>query len=207
VNFASRQVAGQRLGQYLAEIGVQPELVLGLPRGGVIVAAQVAQGLRCPIDVLVVRKIGHPHFREFAVGALAEADVVVLDQTVLKRAHVDLAELEMVIAEEKRRLTAYQEEFARPSRPRPEGKGVAIVDDGLATGATMEAAVLSARRQNASTVIVVVPVASTSGAERISKVCDQFHALLIDSDFQAVGQYYDSFEQTTDEEVQSALSM
>jgi predicted phosphoribosyltransferase len=207
MTFASRKDAGHKLGQHLANRSVQADVVLGLPRGGVVVAAEVAAFLQSPLDVLVVRKIGHPHFREFAVGALAEEDVVILDDAVLNRAHLERSDLEAVIAEESQRLQEYGQEFARPNRPNRAGSIVAIIDDGLATGATLEAAVESARKQGARTLVVAVPVASTSGARRIARACDAFHALVIDPDFHAVGQYYDSFEQTSDQEVQRLLGL
>lgn len=206
MTFQGRQDAGQKLGRYLAQLGVRIELVLGLPRGGVVVAAEVATTLNCALDVLVVRKIGHPRFREFAVGALSENDVVVLDDTVLQRAHVDRDELQEVIAEENRRLLSYQQKFALPHRPTRAGKSVVVVDDGLATGATLDAAIRSARQQEAQRVVAAVPVSSNEGAARISKVCDEFYALLIDPAFRAVGQYYESFQQTTDEEVLALLA-
>src|SRR6266436_898140 len=109
--FASREDAGQKLGQYLKEQGTQPDLVLGLPRGGVIVAAQVAHTLQAPLDVLVVRKIGHPWHREFAVGAMAEKGVVVLDEQVIGRNPLIRMQLKDIIEEEKERLSAYQARF------------------------------------------------------------------------------------------------
>src|SRR5580765_4211233 len=107
MTFASRTEAGQRLGRYLAEQNVQAELVLGLPRGGVVVAAEVARILNCPMDVLVVRKIGHPGHREFAVGALAEQSTLVLDEQVINRTGISPADLQAVLAEETARLTEY----------------------------------------------------------------------------------------------------
>jgi putative phosphoribosyl transferase len=205
MTFGSRQEAGRKLGQYLTERGVTPGIVLGLPRGGVVVAAEVAHQLHSPLDVLVVRKIGHPLFREFAVGALAEDGVVVLDESVLQRSRVDRENLGDVIEEETHRLEGYQNRFARSDRPTREGQVIIIVDDGLATGATLEAAVRCARQQDASRIVVAVPVASTSGAARIARVCDQFYALWTDPTFEAVGQYYDLFRQTTDEEVMELL--
>src|SRR3989442_1641569 len=144
MTFASRTEAGQRLGRYLAEQDVQADLVLGLPRGGVIVAAEVARVLKCPLDVLVVRKIGHPGHREFAVGALAEDGTLLLDEQVIERTGVPPAELREVLAEETARLTEYQARFQRSGRPPLKGKIALIVDDGLATGATTEAAARSA---------------------------------------------------------------
>src|SRR2546430_1515931 len=164
MTFASRTEAGQRLGQYLAELNVQANLVLGLPRGGVIVAAEVARILKCPLDVLVVRKIGHPGHREFAVGALAEDGTLVLDEEVIARTGVSQADLREVLAEETERLTEYRARFLRSNRPPLKGKSALIVDDGLATGATTEAAVRSAKNRGAASVIVAAPVASDNAA-------------------------------------------
>src|SRR6185503_9869645 len=198
--FVSRQEAGRKLADYLCEHNVQADLVLGLPRGGVIVAAEVARILRLPLDVIVVRKIGHPRHREFAVGALAEGDVVVLDAEAIERTSVSQTELEEVIAEEKERLREYQLKFEQETGPDLVEKAVLLVDDGLATGATTEAAVLSARKRNARTVVVAVPVASDNAYERLRRVADNVIALLVDPDFDAVGRYYERFAQTTDTE-------
>ena len=146
VMFASREDAGVKLGRCLQEQRVRADLVLGLPRGGVVVAAGVAHALHLPLDVLVVRKIGHPWHREFAVGALAENGVVVLDEGVIGTNPVVRAELEEIIQEEKERLRSYQARFHPKGAPDLTGKAVLLVDDGLATGATTEAAVLSARK-------------------------------------------------------------
>ncbi len=198
--FASREDAGQKLGQYLKEKGASADLVLGLPRGGVIVAAQVAHSLQVPLDVLVVRKIGHPWHREFAVGAMAERGVVVLDEQAIGRNPLIQTELNEIIEEESERLNAYQARF----RQEPldlSGKTVLLVDDGLATGSTTEAAVLSAKKQHAPKVIVASPVASTSAIERLKKVADEVCVMWPDPGFEAVGRYYEAFSQTTDEEV------
>ena len=205
MTFASRQDAGIQLGCLLRDEGVAVELVLGLPRGGVVVAAEVARVLQKPLDVLVVRKIGHPWYREFAVGALAEPDVVILDEDSLGRNPVGRAQLDGVIAEETERLRQYQLEFHRGERPGLAGKSVVLVDDGLATGATMEAAVRAAKKQEARSVIVAVPVSSTHAMRRLEGVANDVKALLVDEDFQAVGQYYTEFSQTGDEEVLALL--
>jgi len=205
MTFTSRTEAGQRLGRYLVEQSVQAELVLGLPRGGVVVAAEVARILKSPLDVLVVRKIGHPGHREFAVGALAEQSTLVLDEQVINRTGVSAADLKEVLAEETKRLTEYQARFLRPNRPQLEDKIVLIVDDGLATGATTEAAVRSAKNRGAVQVIVAAPVASDNALERLARVADKVIALVVDPEFDAVGRYYRSFPQTTDEEVESIL--
>jgi predicted phosphoribosyltransferase len=205
MTFASRQDAGEKLGRHLAQQGVQAGLVLGLPRGGVVVAAEVAKVFRCPLDVIVVRKIGHPRHREFAVGALAEPDVVILDQLAMEKTGVIESELRAIIDEETERLKDYQARFHPAGRLRLEDTTVLIVDDGLATGATTEAAVLSAKAQRASRAVVAVPVSSESAWTRLSKVADEVIALLVDPGFEAVGAYYQSFPQTTDEEVLALL--
>ena len=202
--FASRTDAGQRLGEYLVEQGVHPDLVLGLPRGGVAVAVEVARILGRPLDVLVARKIGHPRHREFAVGALAEHGVVLLNETAMAETRVEQSDLEEVIAEEIERARDYQAKF-HPGGLELAGKSVLIVDDGLATGATAEAAVMSAKKQNARMAIVAAPVASRLAVSRLERVADAVMALEIDPDFMAVGQYYDDFPQMDDDEVAALL--
>jgi putative phosphoribosyl transferase len=207
VMFASREDAGLKLGRCLREQRVQVDLVLGLPRGGVVVAAGVAQALHLPLDVLVVRKIGHPWHREYAVGAMAENGVVVLDEGAVGSNPMVRAELEEVIREEKERLSSYQARLHPKGPPDFTGKTVLLVDDGLATGATTEAAVWSARKRNASTIVVAAPVASTSAVNRLAALADEVRVLCVDPGFNAVGQYYQVFSQTTDEEVLEVLGL
>ncbi len=205
VMFASRQDAGLKLGRCLQEQRVRADLVLGLPRGGVIVAAGVARALRLPLDTLIVRKIGHPWHREFGVGALAENGVVVLDEAAIGSNPVVRAELETITEEEKERLRRYQARFHPWGAPDLTGKMVLLVDDGLATGATTEAAVLSVRKQNAAGIVVAAPVASTHAVDRLARTADEVRVLCVDPAFDAVGRYYDVFSQTTDEEVLQVL--
>ncbi|MGD0745065.1 MAG: phosphoribosyltransferase family protein [Verrucomicrobiota bacterium] len=205
MRFASREDAGRQLGQHLRDRGVEVDLVLGLPRGGVVVAAEVARLLQRPLDALIVRKIGHPWHREFAVGALAEPDVVILDEASVGKNPVVRFQLDEVIAEETARLQAYRSRFHTSTAPVLEGKTVLLVDDGLATGATAEAAVHSTKRQKARRIIVATPVASSNAFERLTPVADEVVALMVDPDFGAVGQYYEEFWETTDEEVVALL--
>jgi len=205
VVFASREDAGLKLGRLLQDQGVRADLVLGLPRGGVVVAAGVARALHLPLDVLLVRKIGHPWHREYAIGALAENGVIVLDEGAIGSNALIRAELEAIIQEEKERLRSYQARFHPEGAPALAGKTVLLVDDGLATGATTEAAVKSVRKQDARTILVAAPVASTNAVERLARVADEVRVLRMDPDFEAVGQYYDVFAQTTDEEVLELL--
>jgi len=202
--FASREAAGHMLGRELKERDIGGDIVLGLPRGGVVVAAEVAHVLQLPLEVLIVRKIGHPWHREFALGAIAEMGVFVLDEAALGRNPLLETQLQQIIEEEKERLSAYQARFRQTSLDL-KNKRVLLVDDGLATGATTEAAALSARYQGASKIIVTAPVASTSAVERLRKVADDVFVLIIDPEFDAVGRYYDVFSQTTDGEVLGLL--
>src|ERR1044071_1926683 len=137
MTFASREDAGKRLGQWLRDKAVQVDLVLGLPRGGVVVAAEVAHFLNLPLDVLIVRKIGHPLHREFALGALAEGDVVILDDALIGNNPIIRSELREIIEEEKKRLADYQSRFHHHALSLS-GKRVVLVDDGLATRATTQ---------------------------------------------------------------------
>jgi putative phosphoribosyl transferase len=205
MRFASRGDAGRRLGCLLRAEGVEVDLVLGLPRGGVIVAAEVARELQRPLDVIIVRKIGHPFHREFAVGALAEPDVVILDEHSLGGDMVVRSRLDSVIAKEMERLNEYRAKFHGGGVPELDGKVVLLVDDGLATGATTAAGVLAARKRTAAKIIVATPVASAGAFERLKRAADDVKALLVDADFEAVGQYYEVFDQTSDEEVLAAL--
>jgi predicted phosphoribosyltransferase len=200
MSFASRQDAGQELGRRLLDEGVHVDIVAGLPRGGVVVAAEVAHALKVPLDVLVVRKIGHPLHREFAIGALAENDVVLLNNHALGASETTRVMVRDVIHEEQERLAQYKQKF-QPAQVDFCGKAVLIVDDGLATGSTMEAAILAARRKGAKEVMVAVPVASSHAVEKLERATNCVFALITDPGFEAVGAYYQSFLQTSDEEV------
>jgi predicted phosphoribosyltransferase len=205
VTFFSRQDAGRRLGLYLAERKARPDLVLGLPRGGVGVAAEVARVLGCPLQVLVVRKIGHPRHAEFAVGAMAECDVLMLDEESIADGRVSRKELEGIIVDESARLRLYQSKFHGPDTLDISGKVVLIVDDGLATGATAAVAAISARKQLARAVFVAAPVASTHAVQRLTPLADEVTVLVTDPAFAAVGQYYEEFPQVEDDEVAALL--
>lgn len=206
MRFASRAQAGRELGAQLLKLGLRAGWILGLPRGGVVVASEIARILQVPLDVVVVRKIGHPFHREFAVGAMAEPDVVVLDKVGLGFNPLTRLHLRQIIAEESKRLQAYQARFHPAGIPSLANQEVLLADDGLATGATMEAAVTSARNRQARSVVVAVPVASPHSVERIEPLVDQLVALCVDPDFEAVGRYYEVFGQTSDSEVLELLN-
>lgn len=205
MTFSSRETAGRRLGEQLLGAGVRADLVLGLPRGGVVVAAEVARALNRPLDAIIVRKIGHPLQREYAVGALAEPDVFILDQGLMYRERGLRAKVEAIIAEETQRLVEYRVKFHLRPAPELRRRAVLIVDDGLATGATAEAAVLAARQRGAANVMVAAPVAATTAVERLKALADEVHVLLADPDFSAVGRYYLAFEPTPDATVLDLL--
>ncbi len=204
MTFASREDAGKKLGCHLRDLTVEVDVVLGLPRGGVIVAAEVAHVIHRPLDALIVRKIGHPLHREFAVGAIAENGVLLVDREQVGHPRVQ-PELKEIIAEETNRMREYESRFHPAGKFDLSAKRVLLVDDGLATGSTTEAAVESARRQNAVRVLVAAPVASASAIGRLSRVADEILVLWIDPDFDAVGSYYEMFSQVTDEEVLKSL--
>ena len=204
--FLDRADAGRRLGAALAGTAPpDPPVVLGIPRGGVIVAAEVAAALGAPLDVVVTRKIGAPGNPELAVGAIAPG-VQVWDASLLERLGVGPGYLrEAVEAEEAemaRRTAAY-----RGIRPAPEvaGRVVVIVDDGLATGATALAAVRWARAASADLVIVAAPVAAAQTVDVLGREADEVRVLEIPASFRAVGEWYRDFRQTTDDEVVAAL--
>jgi predicted phosphoribosyltransferase len=201
MTFASRLEAGRQLGLRLNELAADVDLVAGLPRGGVV----VAEVLHCPLDVIVVRKIGHPWHREFAVGALAEDDVVILDWEVIASVPLARTELEAVILEEKKRLQEYCVKFQPGRKAVFAGSRLLLVDDGLATGATAEAAVCSARKKQVRQVIVAAPVSSMGAWQRVARVADRVVTCLTDPELNAVGEYYKRFSPTTDEEVLALL--
>jgi putative phosphoribosyl transferase len=203
--FASRADAGRILGHWLKAREVEVDVVLGLLRGGVVVAAEVAQLLHRPLSVLVVRKIGHPLHREFALGAMAEGGIIVLDEESIGADPLVRSQLEKVIEEERERLKNCQAQFPHIAPAGLAAKAVLLVDDGLATGATTEAAVQSAYKQGARRVVVTAPIGSSHAVERLRRIADRVEVMVVDPEFDAVGRYYESFLQTSDEEVLELL--
>ena len=206
--FADRRGAGDALAARLHEFtGRSDVVVLALPRGGVPVGHQVALRLGVELDVFVVRKLGLPGHPEFAMGAVASGGVRVLNEEVVARYRVPPAAIEAVARQERaeieRREQAYRD--GRPLSP-VEGRTVILVDDGLATGSTMRAAVLAVRRLGPGRVVVAVPVGSWQACRDLREVADDVVCPFTPEPFEAVGLWYQDFAQTTDEEVRQLLS-
>ncbi len=206
--FQDRTDAGRQLAEkLLSYAGRDDVIVLALPRGGVPVAFEVAQRVRVPLDVCVVRKLGVPGHEELAMGAIASGGVRVLNEDVLYVLPDAQSIVEMVTAIEREELKRRERDY-RSNRPAPEvrGRTVILVDDGLATGATMRAAAAALRQQGAAKIIVAVPVGAPGTCHEIRSVADEVVCLQTPGSFMGVGQYYEDFSQTTDEEVRELLA-
>ena len=205
--FRDRVEAGDALAGLLGHYAGRPDvLVLALPRGGVPVAARVAEALGAPLDVFVVRKLGVPGQQELAMGAIATGGVRVVNEQVVGRLRLGEADLQRVAEAEEREL-ARRERSYREGRGPPDLAGlvVILVDDGLATGSTMRAAVAAARRLGPARVVVAVPTAPASTCQRLGEEADEAVCATTPRPFRAVGYSYRSFPQTSDEEVRSLL--
>lgn len=206
MTFADRLDAGRRLATRLVHLRGNAVVVLGLPRGGVPVASEVAKALDAPLDVIVVRKLGVPFQPELGMGAIGEDGVRVINEEVVRGAGVSARELADVEARERAELERRVRLF-RGDRRRTELKGrtVVVVDDGVATGSTARAACQVVRAQGAARVVLAVPVAPPGWEERFGDVADELVCLETPEPFYAIGQFYDDFTQTTDQEVTSCL--
>lgn len=206
--FANRAEAGRRLAKKLEDYaGRDDVIVLGLPRGGVPVAYEVAQRLGVPLDVFVVRKLGVPGFEELALGAIASGGVRVLNEDVV-RVLPNANELVESITARETAEVARREQTYRNGRPAPELRGriVILVDDGLATGATMRAAVTALRQLGVAKIIVAVPVGAADTCREFEHEVDETVCVMAPEWFQAVGQFYEDFSQTSDDEVRELLA-
>jgi len=206
--FRDRREAGRSLAERLAAYANRPDvLVLALPRGGVPVAYEVARALGAPLDVFVVRKLGVPGYEELAIGAVATGGVRVLNDQLVERLGIPEQMIDAVAARELQEL-ARRERRYRGGRPPPDvrGRTVILVDDGLATGATMHAAIEALRQQKPTRIVVAVPTASPEICEEMNTKADDVICAITPEPFQAVGRWYQDFSQTTDEEVEALLS-
>ncbi len=205
--FRDRADAGARLASELTRYaGRDDVIVLALPRGGVPVGFEVARALNAPLDVFVVRKLGLPWHEELAMGAIASGGVRVLDADLIKASGVTDDELRKVIRAEETELQRREAQY-RGTKPFPDvtGKVVILVDDGLATGATMRAAIAALRQEGPERIVVAVPVAAAETCAAFRTIVDEIVCAATPDPFRAVGLWYEDFSQTTDEEVHALL--
>jgi putative phosphoribosyl transferase len=205
--FADRSAAGRQLATHLLPIADQRPLVLGLPRGGVPVAEEVATLLEAPLEILAVRKLGAPHNPEYGIGAIAEGGTRVFDQEALALLEINGGELVRIVeretAELRRRVAAYRGD-REPLSAR--GRTVVVVDDGVATGVTDTAALREVRRRQPSSLILAIPVCPPDSLARLRDEADEIVCLLAPPQMYGVGQWYADFGQVTDAEVVAALA-
>lgn len=207
MRFLDRRDAGRQLAEELSIYADRPGvLVLGLPRGGVPVAYEIARALRAPLDVLVVRKLGAPGHRELAMGAIASGGLRVLNLDVIDALGISPLAVEAVatgeLLELERQRLAYRADAVLAELS---GRTIIVVDDGLATGSTMRAAVGALRQSKATRIVVAAPIAAADTVRTLREVADHVVCLSAPSDFRAVSNWYQDFSQTTDEEVRSLL--
>ena len=208
MQFRDRDEAGALLAAKLMAYANKPDvIVLALPRGGVPVGAQVAKKLKVPFDVFVVRKLGLPGHPELAMGAIASGGVRVFNGDVVNALRIPDEVINAVTAEEyqelKRRERSYRDDLPPPE---VEGKTVIIVDDGIATGSTMVAAISALRQLNAGRVVVATPTVARSTYDYLRQNADDVVAVIVPEEFYGVGQWYEDFSQTSDEEVHRLLA-
>ena len=207
IRFRNRAEAGRLLAHKLEQYRNLPGLlVLGLPRGGVPVAYAVANALNAPLDILLVRKLGVPGQDELAMGAIASNGILILNNSVIQRLGIPESVVEAVSKRETKELHRREQDYrgVRPPVDIP-GKTVIVIDDGLATGSTMKAAIAALRRQNPAKIIAAVPTASPETCEELKSAADEIVCAIMPEPFYAVGFSYEDFEQTTDAEVRELI--
>jgi putative phosphoribosyl transferase len=205
--FQNRRDAGRKLAALLTAYAGRPDvLVLALPRGGVPVGFEVAKALRAPLDVFVVRKLGAPGTPELALGAIATGDACVRNEDIIRELEISEETIATIAAREKQELER-REQLYRGKRPAPrlQGRTLLLVDDGLATGSTMRAAIAAVRQQNPARVVVAVPVGTSATCEELRREADEVVCVQTPQPFYAVGLWYLDFSQTSDREVRDLL--
>ena len=208
MRFLNREDAGRQLATHLTRYaGRSDVIVLGLPRGGVPVAGEVAQRLQAPLDVFLVRKLDVPGHSELAMGAIAEGGVEVLSDDLIREFGIPQRVVQQVAVRERMELDRRDAQY-RSGRTLPSVRGhiVILVDDGLATGSTMQAAVTALRRLEPARVVVAAPVGARDTCARMKLFADEVVCVEMPEPFQAVGLWYEQFAQTTDEEVKRSLT-
>lgn len=206
--YKNRQTAGKKLAAELTAYANRDDvIVLALPRGGVPVAYEIAQALHAPLDVFIVRKLGVPGHSELAMGAIAIGGANILNESIIRDLNITQMELEAVINKEQKELIRRESAY-RHQRPFPiiKNKTVILVDDGIATGATMRVAIRSLRELDPESIVVAVPVAEKSVCENIRLLADEVVCPITPAELVAVGSWYEDFAQTEDEEVARLLS-
>jgi putative phosphoribosyl transferase len=208
IEFTDRAEAGQRLAERLVEYADQDPVVIGLPRGGVVVAYEVARSLRAPLDILVVRKLGAPYQPELGIGAVVDADnpQVSLYDDLVRRLGVTREHIDREVQEQVEEIHRREREY-RGTRPPLEirGRTVVVVDDGIATGSSVRAALRALRARQPAKLVLAVPVAAPESLAMLEREADDVICLAAPSWFRAVGQFYRDFGQTTDGEVVDLL--
>jgi putative phosphoribosyl transferase len=205
--FNDRRDAGVQLASRLEEYkGQTGALVLALPRGGVATGYEIAYYLKVPLDIVIVRKIGFPGQPELAIGAVSETGTVVLNESIITTYGVSKDFIEREISQQKKEISRRAELYRKGKRlPSLEGKTIILVDDGVATGATMKAAITTLKEEKLKKLIVALPVAPAGMADEIGQMADTFICIETPFDFMAVGAYYHDFTQVSDEEVINLL--
>ena len=207
--YEDRSDAGEVLATHLKEVigNIEHGIVLALPRGGVPVADKIAKKFRLPLNVLVVRKLGHPENPEFAIGAIASGGGKIIHLDKVSRLNISQSQMEKVIEKEKEKLEKRERLYNKERKPLDlEGKRVILVDDGIATGASMQVAIEVLKDMDPSEIIVAVPVAPQKSLSKISKMVDKVECPLQPRLFGAIGRFYNKFGQTSNEEVKEILS-
>ena len=207
--FKDRRDAGKQLAARLAFLKGQPHvIVLGIPRGGVVVAAEIARALHAPLDVFLAHKLGAPFNPELAVGAITSTGEVLLDELLVTELRLSEKELAREVAQQRKEIARRLAAFRRNRPPLDlQNKTVVIVDDGIATGSTMLAALRALRRQKIARLILAIPVGPPETLQRLACECDQVVVLDTPEPFWAVGRFYLQFGQTSDEEVIQLLGL
>jgi putative phosphoribosyl transferase len=207
MTFLNRAEAGQKLAKLLIEYTGQTDVVvLAIPRGGVPVAFQVAKELEVPLDVFVVRKLGVPGREELAFGAIASGGMRYLDREIVEAAQIPEAEIESIAERERRELERRESAYRGRRTPLSvEGQTVILVDDGIATGASMEVAIMAVRRMKPARIVVATPVAPVSTCNRLRREVDDVVCVQRPVSFFAIGEFYEDFSQVSDEEVKELV--